>query len=343
MVLLVTGGIGSGKSVVCRMLEEMGIPVYDSDSRAKSLYERDCKLLDDVKALFGEDIVDADGHLDRKLLASRAFASGESTASLNALVHPAVLRDFEAWKKNLPSEVVVMESALAGTLPEYRAVTDKVLLVDAPMELRLARAVSRDGCDRKAVEARMRRQSFDGLDPDAVIVNDGDVAELRNNLVSAMEKMSIFVDNNNENKMKTDLSRILSVSGYRGLYLYLAQARNGAIAESLSEKKRVLFDLKARISTLADIAIFTEDGELKLEEVFEKMHEVLGDADAPTSKAPAEQIKAVFEQAVPTYDADRFYVSHMKKVVDWYNELKNFASLDFLKEGDVQEAAEEQE
>ena len=343
MVLLVTGGIGSGKSVVCRMLEEMGIPVYDSDSRAKSLYERDGKLLDDVKALFGEDIVDIDGHLDRKVLASRAFASGESTASLNALVHPAVLRDFEAWKKNLPSEVVVMESALAGTLPEYRAVIDGVLLVDAPMELRLARAVSRDGCDREAVEARMRRQSFDGLDPDAVIVNDGDVAELRNNLVSAMEKMSIFVDNNNENKMKTDLSRILSVSGYRGLYLYLAQARNGAIAESLSEKKRVLFDLKARISTLADIAIFTEDGELKLEEVFEKMHEVLGDADAPTSKAPAEQIKAVFEQAVPTYDADRFYVSHMKKVVDWYNELKNFASLDFLKEGDVQEAAEEQE
>lgn len=343
MVLLVTGGIGSGKSVVCRMLEESGIPVYDSDSRAKSLYEKDPVLLGEVKSLFGDDIVGAEGRLDRKLLASRAFASVEATASLNALVHPAVLRDFKSWKESQLSSVVVIESALAGTIPQYRAVIDKVLLVDAPEELRLDRASRRDGCNREAIAARMRRQSFEGLEPDAVLVNDGDKDELRANLVSALEKMSIFVDNNNPNKMKTDLSRILSVSGYRGLYLYLAQARNGAIAESLSEKKRVLFDLKSRISTLADIAIFTEEGELRLEEVFEKMHEVLGEADAPTSKAPAEQIKAVFEQAVPTYDADRFYVSHMKKVVDWYNELKNYASLDFLKEGEAQEAAEEQE
>ena len=342
MVLLVTGGIGSGKSVVCRMLEDMGIPVYDSDSRAKSLYERDRVLLDSVKTLFGDDIIGTDGLLDRKKLASRAFASAEATASLNALVHPAVLRDFDVWSKEQSAEVVVMESALAGTIPEYRAVIDKILLVDAPFDLRLERAMKRDACDREAVAARMSRQSFEGLAPDAVIVNDGSEADLRSNLASAMEKLSIFVHNNNVNKMKTNLSRILSVSGYRGLYLYLAQARNGAIAESLSDKKRILFDLKARISTLADIAIFTEEGELRLEEVFEKMHEVLGDADAPNSKAPADEIKAVFEKAVPTYDADRFYVSHMKKVVDWYNELKNYASLDFLKEGDVEEEAAEE-
>lgn len=343
MVLLVTGGIGSGKTVVCRLIEEAGIPVYDSDSRAKALYDADPLLLDAVKELFGEDIIGDDGRLDRKKLASRAFVSADATASLNAVVHPAVLRDFAKWKDSQSSETVVIESALAGTIPEYRAVIDKVLLVDAPEEIRLERASRRDGCDKESIAARMRRQSFDGLNPDAVLVNDGSEADLRLNLGQALEKMSIFVDNNNPNKMKTDLSRILSVSGYRGLYLYLAQARNGAIAESLSEKKRVLFDLKSRISTLADIAIFTEEGELRLEEVFEKMHEVLGDADAPTSKAPAEQIKAVFEQAVPDYDADRFYVSHMKKVVDWYNELKNFASLDFVKEGEEQEAAAEQE
>ena len=343
MVLLVTGGIGSGKSVVCRMLEESGIPVYDSDSRAKSLYDSDGVLLDAVKALFGDDVAGSDGRLDRKKLASKAFATAEATASLNAVVHPAVLRDFEAWRNSQESEVVVMESALAGTLPEYRAVIDKVLLVDAPVETRLERASRRDGCRKDAIAARMSRQSFEGLYPDAVIVNDAGEADLRRKLSSALEKLSIFVDNNNPNKMKTDLSRILSVSGYRGLYLYLAQARNGAIAESLSEKKRVLFDLKSRISTLADIAIFTDEGELRLQQVFEKMHEVLGDAEAPSSKAPADQIKALFEQAVPSYDADRFYISHMKKVVDWYNELKNFASLDFLKEGEEQEAAAEEE
>ena len=129
--------------------------------------------------------------------------------------------------------------------------------------------------------------------------------------------------------MKTDLTKILSVSGQHGLYLYLAQARNGAIAEALATKNRVCFDVKSRITTLADIAIYTNEGELKLKDVFVKLHEVLGDKDAPTAKASADELKKLFKQAVPDYDGDRFYVSHMKKVVEWYNELKNFASLDF--------------
>ena len=143
-----------------------------------------------------------------------------------------------------------------------------------------------------------------------------------------------------ENK-KTDLARILSVSGSRGLYRYLAQARNGAIAESLADGRRTCFDVKSRITTLADISIYTEDGELKLQEVFGKLHETLGDKDAPTSKASADELKALFAQAVPDYDADRFYVSHMKKVVDWYNELKNHASLDFLTDEEREAATTE--
>ena len=135
--------------------------------------------------------------------------------------------------------------------------------------------------------------------------------------------------------MKTDLARILSVSGQHGLYLYLAQARNGAIAESLSDKKRTCFDIKTRLTTLADIAIYTSEGELKLKEVFLKLKDVLGDADAPSPKASSEELKALFATAVPDYDADRFYVSHMKKVVEWYNELKNYASLDFAEENET--------
>ena len=135
--------------------------------------------------------------------------------------------------------------------------------------------------------------------------------------------------------MKTDLARILSVSGQHGLYLYLAQARNGAIAESLSDKKRTCFDIKTRLTTLADIAIYTSEGELKLKEVFLKLKDVLGDADAPSPKASSEELKALFAKAVPDYDADRFYVSHMKKVVEWYNELKNYAALDFAEENET--------
>ena len=135
--------------------------------------------------------------------------------------------------------------------------------------------------------------------------------------------------------MKTDLARILSVSGQHGLYLYLAQARNGAIAESLSDKKRTCFDIKTRLTTLADIAIYTSEGELKLKEVFLKLKDVLGDGDAPSPKASSEELKALFAKAVPDYDADRFYVSHMKKVVEWYNELKNYAFLDFAEENET--------
>lgn len=141
--------------------------------------------------------------------------------------------------------------------------------------------------------------------------------------------------------MKTDLARILSVSGQHGLFNYIAQARNGAIVEVLSDKRRTCFDMKSRITTLADISIYTSEGEMKLQEVFQKLHEALGEADAPTSKASADELKALFLKAIPNYDGDRFYVSHMKKVVDWYNELKNFASLDF-EEGNEGEAASEE-
>lgn len=141
--------------------------------------------------------------------------------------------------------------------------------------------------------------------------------------------------------MKTDLARILSVSGQHGLFNYIAQARNGAIVEALSDKRRTCFDMKSRITTLADISIYTSEGEMKLQEVFQKLHESLGEADAPTSKASSDELKALFLKAIPNYDGDRFYVSHMKKVVDWYNELKNFASLDF-EEGNEGEAASEE-
>ena len=132
--------------------------------------------------------------------------------------------------------------------------------------------------------------------------------------------------------MKTDLSKILSVSGHHGLYEYIAQARTGAIAEALSDKKRTIFDMHSRITTLADIAIFTSEGEMKLKDVFLAIKKTAGDNAVPSSKDSDKDIKAFFSKAVPNYDGDRFYVSHMKKVLDWYGEIVNFASLDFVEE-----------
>lgn len=131
--------------------------------------------------------------------------------------------------------------------------------------------------------------------------------------------------------MKTDLAKILAVSGYHGLYNYVAQARNGAIAEALADKKRICFDGKSRITTLSDIAIYTSRGEVKLSEVFLAVDKVIAGRSF-TSKSSDAELKGLFLEAVPDYDADRFYVSHMRKIMDWYNELVQYASLDFVKE-----------
>lgn len=130
--------------------------------------------------------------------------------------------------------------------------------------------------------------------------------------------------------MKTDLSKILAVSGQSGLYLYISSTRTGAVVEALVDKKRSAVSASSRITSLADISIYTDEEEVKLQQVLLNMKEVLGDADAPSAKSKPEELKALFEKALPDYDRDRFYVSHMKKVVEWYNALKNYASLDFV-------------
>ena len=144
--------------------------------------------------------------------------------------------------------------------------------------------------------------------------------------------------------MKTDLTKILAISGQSGLYLYVSQARNGAIVEALADKKRTSVGMTNKLTSLADISIYTDEEEVKLQQVFLNMKEVLGENDAPSAKSKPEELKALFEKALPDYDRDRFYVSHMKKVVEWYNALKNHASLDFVDlDAEIEEEGTEQE
>lgn len=139
--------------------------------------------------------------------------------------------------------------------------------------------------------------------------------------------------------MKTDLSKILTVSGQHGLFRYVAPSRAGIIAETLEGQRRVAFDSHSKVNTLADIAIYTSGGEMKLKEVFLAIEKTLSGKEAPTSKSPEKDIVELFSKAVPDYDEGRFYLSHMKKVVDWYNELVKNASLDFEEEEDGEENA----
>ena len=142
--------------------------------------------------------------------------------------------------------------------------------------------------------------------------------------------------------MQTDLARILAVSGQHGLFRYIAQARNGAIGENLASGQRKVFSTSSRISSLADIAIYTSEGELKLDQVFLALKEALAGADAPSPKASEQELVALFRKAIPDYDADRFYVSHMRKVVDWYDQIAKYASFDFVKEEDAAADAPEE-
>lgn len=142
---------------------------------------------------------------------------------------------------------------------------------------------------------------------------------------------------------KTDLKKILSVSGEHGLFAYVAQGRGGIIAESLATKQRTMLGTSAKVSSLADISIFTDETDVPLQQVLTAMAEKLSQGPAPSPKADAKVIKAFFDEVIPNYDENRFYVSHMKKILGWYEELRQYASLDFVVEEEEEKKKEEPE
>ncbi len=142
--------------------------------------------------------------------------------------------------------------------------------------------------------------------------------------------------------MAIDLKKVLAISGQPGLFEYIAQARNGFVVEAMESKKRSSVPTTAKVTTLADVSIYADDGEVSLKQVLESMRDKLSGKEAMSSKSNPEEIKKFFGEVLPGYDRDRFYVSHMKKVLDWYNNLALFGSLEFVEEEEEkkEEAAE---
>lgn len=166
----VTGGIGSGKSTVCRLFAERGVAVYDSDAAAKRLMAG--PLRKRIESRFGA-VAYRDGVLDRKYLAGVVFAEAEALAALNAIVHPAVREDFEAWAVRQTGEYVLLESAILFESGFDRAV-DRTLAVLAPAEVRIERTCRRDGVAVDEVRRRMAAQLSDdelSARADVVLVN----------------------------------------------------------------------------------------------------------------------------------------------------------------------------
>lgn len=173
--IAITGGIGSGKSYVSALLEKAGIPVYNADNESKRLTTENAEIRCGLVNLLGEEVY-AEGVLNKQMLASYLFANAENAARVNAIIHPCVKKDFKQWMEmHAESELVALESAILYE-SGFDDVVDTVVVVYAPKELRLKRAMLRDAASREQIEARMNAQMDDEekcRKADFVVYNDG--------------------------------------------------------------------------------------------------------------------------------------------------------------------------
>ncbi len=140
----ITGGIGSGKSLICKIFAVLGVPVYEADSRAKAIYVQNLQLKKQIIEEFGQESYLPDGQLNRKHLAAQVFTNGDKVALLNSLVHPRVAKDFTAWlSAHTYYPYVIKEAALLFESGSYKSL-DKIITVFTPLDLRIQRIAARD-------------------------------------------------------------------------------------------------------------------------------------------------------------------------------------------------------
>jgi len=157
----ITGGIGSGKTTICRVFELLGIPVFYADAVAKQVMQTDTRLIAEVKLVFGEESYFESGLLNRKHIASKVFADVVELEKLNAIVHPAVFRVFDSWvDKQQNAPYVLKEAALLYESNSYKDCKYSVL-VKSPLDLRIKRVMQRDNTTEEEVKRRMAKQWSD--------------------------------------------------------------------------------------------------------------------------------------------------------------------------------------
>lgn len=152
----ITGGIGSGKSTVCSILEHLGYPVFYADKAGREVSDQNPDVRAKIKALFGNEAYKGDV-LNRQWVAQRVFSDASLKEKLNAVIHPAVFEAYENWKKLQNSDLVFNESALLFETGSYKRF-DAIVLVTADEELRIKRVMERDGISREQILARMKQQ-----------------------------------------------------------------------------------------------------------------------------------------------------------------------------------------
>ena len=323
MKIGITGGIGSGKSYVCQRLIARGYEVYDCDSAAKRLMRTSPEIRQQLTALIGPDTYVND-QLNKAAVARFLLISEENAKAVDAIVHPAVFRDFEA------SGIKWMESAILYESGAFRLV-DKTIVVTAPEEVRIQRVMQRDNISREKVLEWMQRQ----LPQEEVrhradyeIVNDG--------------KADIEVQLNKI--LRTMKETILAIAGKPGLYKLVTRGKNNLIVEALdaTHRRQPAFATD-RITSLNDIAMFTETDDVPLMTVLDNMKNLEGGKKASINekKASGKELQDYFTKVLPEWDRDRVQNSHIKKLITWYNILVENGITDFKEETEEQEKTEE--
>lgn len=196
MVIVVTGGIGSGKSAVCRILEEKyGCAVYYADAEAKRLYREYPEMILRMEWQLGVSLRNDDGNFVPGLLAERIFGDENAIEIVESILFPYMLDDFKAFVRENDGNVV-FESATVLEKPQFDGIADKIILVDAPKELRLSRACERDDVSEEKILQRMERQKMMN-DPDKAVLpagteilkNVGTLHDLEKSLDLLMKRM----------------------------------------------------------------------------------------------------------------------------------------------------------
>ena len=325
MKIGITGGIGSGKSYVCQRLIARGYEVYDCDSAAKRLMRTSPEIRQQLTALIGPNTYVGD-QFNKAAVARYLLASEGNAHAVDAIVHPAVFRDFEA------SGMKWMESAILFESGAYRLV-DKTIIVTAPEEIRIQRVMQRDGISREKVlewMARQLPQEEVRRKADFEIINDGE-ANIEQQLNKILRNMK---------------ETILAIAGKPGLYKLVTRGKNNLIVEALdaTHRRQPAFATD-RITSLGDIAMFTETDDVPLMTVLDNMKTLEGGKKASINekKASGNELQDYFTKVLPEWDRDRVQNSHIKKLITWYNILIENGITDFKEETEETKAPEKEE
>jgi len=172
----ITGGIGSGKSIVGKVLEELGIPIFHADIEARRLLENDTLVIAAVTRIIGNNAYMPDGRPDRGFIASEVFSNSEKLKELNAVIHPKVQRNYEEWVNSHSDKfIVAKEAAIMFESGSHKGM-DFIVAVTAPEEVRIKRVMERDGKPEEAVRKIMNQQL-----PQSEVVNKSDFEITNNN------------------------------------------------------------------------------------------------------------------------------------------------------------------